>query len=88
MPFSSPPTTSGAALIAVDPDCLNWLHQHHAEPQTVSRIQALSDLLSRGQLQKLAELWPALPDEWASLPEFRSLREHTRFYIELLRKEQ
>jgi hypothetical protein len=47
---------------------------------------AASGALTACQAVRLLEAWPHLEDDWATSPYFRTIREHTRAYIDRLRR--
>jgi hypothetical protein len=62
----------------------NPFEQHDLPP-------IVADLLAGGALTEyqatwLAERWPDLPDDWAANPYLRSVREHSRAYINHYRR--
>jgi hypothetical protein len=63
----------------------------HTKPAIRRRVQLLTDLESGGaltawQARRLADHWDSLPDDWASHPYCRQVREHARAYIDRERR--
>jgi hypothetical protein len=54
----------------------------------VSTVHAFRDggALTRSQAVLLLEAWPHLDDAWAASPYFGTVREHTRAYVNQLRR--